>query len=128
MAVGRLAATQSTSCWRVGRWCPPEAPGGWPRSSRSSSDRRGSTPGWRRSGSKAEVHFEAFARLLRRVWERAADGAVTFVTGDKHGGRHYYLEPLSQAFPDAWIDRGPEGPDLSRYTIRDARPTARADA
>ena len=38
--------------------------------------------------------------------------------GDKHGGRHYYLEPLYEGFPDAWIDRGPEGPELSRYTIR----------
>lgn len=71
------------------------------------------------SGSKAEVHFGAFARLLQRAWRRAGDGAATFVTGDKHGGRHYYLEPLSRAFPDAWIDRGPERPESSRYTIRD---------
>jgi hypothetical protein len=70
-------------------------------------------------GSKAVVHFEAFDRLLQQVWERAADGRATFVTGDKHGGRHYYLKPLLQAFPEAWIDRGPERPDLSRYTIRD---------
>lgn len=70
------------------------------------------------SGSKAEVHFAAFARLLHRAWERASDGATTFVTGDKHGGRHYYLEPLSRAFPEAWIDRGPERPESSRYTIR----------
>ncbi len=71
------------------------------------------------SGSKAEVHFAAFARLLRRGWDRAGDGTMTFVTGDKHGGRHYYLEPLSRAFADAWIDRGPERPESSRYTIRD---------
>jgi hypothetical protein len=71
-------------------------------------------------GSKAAVHFEAFDRLLKRIWDRASDGLATFVTGDKHGGRHYYLAPLSQAFPDAWIDRGPEGPELSQYTIRDA--------
>jgi hypothetical protein len=70
-------------------------------------------------GSKAAVHFQAFDRLLKQVWDRAADGLATFVTGDKHGGRHYYLQPLSQAFPGAWIDRGPEGPELSRYTIRD---------
>jgi hypothetical protein len=70
-------------------------------------------------GSKAAVHFEAFDRLLKQIWDRAADGRATFVKGDKHGGRHYYLKPLSQAFPDAWIDRGPERPDLSRYTIRD---------
>ena len=70
-------------------------------------------------GSKAAVHFEAFDRLLKQVWDRAADGRATFVTGDKHGGRHYYLRPLSEAFPDAWIDRGQECPALSRYTIRD---------
>jgi hypothetical protein len=71
------------------------------------------------SGSKAEVHFSAFAGLLRRAWERAGDGVSTLVTGDKHGGRHYYLEPLSRAFPETWIDRGPERPESSRYTIRD---------
>jgi hypothetical protein len=69
--------------------------------------------------SKAAVHFSAFDVLLQQVWNRAADGRRTFVCCDKHGGRHYYLPPLSQAFPGAWIDRGPEGPDLSRYTIRD---------
>ena len=72
------------------------------------------------SESKAEVHFGAFAQLLRRVWDRAADGMTTSVTGDKHGGRHYYLEPLSKAFGDAWIDRGLESPESSRYTIRDS--------
>jgi ribonuclease HII len=70
-------------------------------------------------GSKAAVHFEAFDRLLKQIWDRAADSRTTFVKGDKHGGRHYYLKPLSQAFPEAWIDRGTERPDLSRYTIRD---------
>jgi hypothetical protein len=71
------------------------------------------------TGSKADVHFAAFARLLRRVWDRAGDGVATSVTGDKHGGRHYYLEPLSRTFADSWIDRGPESPEASRYTIRD---------
>jgi hypothetical protein len=70
-------------------------------------------------GSKSQVHFAAFARLLRRAWERAADGVPTSVTGDKHGGRHYYLEPLARAFEGAWIDRGPERAASSRYTIRD---------
>jgi hypothetical protein len=69
-------------------------------------------------GSKAKVHFDAFARLLRPVWERAGDGVPTYVRGDKHGGRHFYLEPLLDHFGDAWIDRGPEGPELSQYTIR----------
>ncbi|MBN9376405.1 MAG: hypothetical protein J0I40_13660 [Cellulomonas sp.] len=87
-----------------------------------------------RFDSKAGVHFEAFAGLLRWVWELAADGAPTHVHGDKHGGRHYYLEPLLTVFPGAWIDRGVEGPALSAYTIRGAgrtltlRLSPRADA
>lgn len=71
-----------------------------------------------RNGSKARVHFEAFARLLAVAWDLAADGVVVRVTADKHGGRHFYLGPLSEAFEGAWVDRGVEGPDLSRYTVR----------
>ncbi len=63
--------------------------------------------------------FRRVRAALARVWDRAADGETTSVTGDKHGGRHYYLEPLSRSFCDAWIDRGNEGPGSSRYTIRD---------
>ena len=66
-------------------------------------------------------------RPLRGIRPTAANrvgdlnrGRPTFVRGDKHGGRHYYFQRLSQSFPDVWIDRGLEGPDLSRYTIRDA--------
>lgn len=69
-------------------------------------------------GSKATVHFAAFARLLRFVWELSGDGVPTHVRGDKHGGRHFYYGPLADAIPDAWIDRGAEGPELSAYTIR----------
>jgi hypothetical protein len=69
-------------------------------------------------GLKSEVHYVAFERLLRQIWERSVDRVPTFVTGDKHGGRHYYFQRLVQSFPEAWIDRGLEGPDLSRYTIR----------
>ncbi|MBV8266602.1 MAG: hypothetical protein JO252_09780, partial [Planctomycetaceae bacterium] len=71
-----------------------------------------------RSGSKAKVHFAAFARLLGALWERAADGVVTHVCSDKHGGRHFYLHPLREAFPDTAIDPGPEGPALSRYMLQ----------
>jgi hypothetical protein len=87
-----------------------------------------------RFDSKAGVHFEAFARLMRWAWDLAADGRPTRVCGDKHGGRHYYLEPLLGVFPEAWIDRGEEGPELSEYTIRapgrtlNLRLTPRADA
>jgi hypothetical protein len=69
-------------------------------------------------GSKARVHFDAFARLLRTVWDLTPEDASTHVRCDKHGGRHFYFGPLADAFPDAWIDRGPEGPALSRYTVR----------
>ena len=70
-------------------------------------------------GSKASVHFTAFGELLRHVWELAADGTPTDVQGDKHGGRHYYLGHLVEAFPETWIDRGVEGPALSQYRLRD---------
>jgi len=70
------------------------------------------------SGSKARVHFAAFARLLASLWARAEDGVTTQVRSDKHGGRHFYLDLLIDLFPDAWIDRGPEGPLLSQYTVR----------
>ncbi len=75
--------------------------------------------GLAQSGSKARVHFAAFACLLRALWE-GCDGVATRIRGDKHGGRHFYLEPLLETFPDAWIDRGREGPDLSEYTVRHA--------
>lgn len=87
-----------------------------------------------RHPSKAGVHFEAFENLLRAVWDLAGDGRPTSVRGDKHGGRHFYAGPLSAAFPGTWIDRGPEGPELSEYALREPgreltlRLTPRADA
>jgi hypothetical protein len=71
-----------------------------------------------RHRSKAGVHFEAFARLLGSLLADAPEGSVTHVRGDKHGGRHFYYDRLVGVFPDAWIDRGVEGPELSRYTVR----------
>ncbi len=71
--------------------------------------------------SKAGVHFNAFARLLRWLWDAATEGDIVRVRGDKHGGRHYYLGPLGAAVPEAGIDRGPEGPDLSAYTLCQGR-------
>lgn len=66
--------------------------------------------------SKADAHFRAFARLLWPIWAEAT--IPTLVRSDKHGGRHFYLGPLAEALPDAVIDRGDEGPDLSRYLVR----------
>ncbi len=85
-------------------------------------------------GIKSAVHFDAFARLLEPLWVLAADGVPTLVKSDKHGGRHYYMPGLARCIPDAWIDRGPEGPESSSYTVRDRRRrlelrvTPRADA
>ena len=74
--------------------------------------------GLSRAGSKAVVHFEAFAGLLRHVWDQSeARGAS--VVSDKHGGRHFYAGPLADALPGAFVQPHEEGPDLSRYTITD---------
>ena len=70
-------------------------------------------------GLKSAVHYEAFEALVTWVWSLPQHGSTTRVVGDKHGGRHYYYGPLTQSFPDHWIDRGCEGPELSRYTLRD---------
>ncbi len=68
--------------------------------------------------SKAGVHFAAFAEVLGHFWNDAAHQDL-HVNCDKHGGRHYYMEPLLQAWPEGWIERGPEGPELSEYRLRD---------
>jgi hypothetical protein len=70
-------------------------------------------------GLKSAVHYEAFEKLLSWVWCLTEGGSTTRVVGDKHGGRHYYYGQLTQSFPETWIDRGCEGPELSRYTLRD---------
>ena len=69
------------------------------------------------SGSKALVHFAAFARLLGHLRDSTPEGQGLAIRGDKHGGRNFYGELLGGAFPDARVVRGPEGPDLSRYEI-----------
>jgi hypothetical protein len=71
-------------------------------------------------GLKSAVHYQAFEQLLAWVWGRTLDGVRTEVVGDKHGGRHYYYAPLTRTFPGSWIDRGCEGPEASRYTVREA--------
>ena len=69
------------------------------------------------SGSKAAAHFAAFADLLRHAWDAAPRDQPLFVRGDKHGGRHFYAEPLRAAFPAADVTPGAEGPDLSSYRL-----------
>jgi hypothetical protein len=70
------------------------------------------------SGSKAVVHFRAFAQLLEHIWNRVDDLTPASVASDKHGGRHYYAAALADALPDVWVEPGAEGPELSCYTIR----------
>ena len=69
------------------------------------------------SGSKALVHFAAFARLLTHIWGSTPGGQGVAVRSDKHGGRHFYGDLLAGAFPECRIERGAEGPDLSHYEI-----------
>ena len=70
-----------------------------------------------RTGSKALVHFAAFARLLGHVRSTTPEGRSVAIRSDKHGGRHFYADLLSGAFPDLEVERGPEGADLSRYFL-----------
>jgi ribonuclease HII len=68
-------------------------------------------------GSKAVVHFSAFAGLLTHLRKTTTPDHHMMIKSDKHGGRHFYGDPLAAAFPDVRVDRGPEGPDLSRYEL-----------
>jgi hypothetical protein len=69
------------------------------------------------TGSKALVHFAAFARLLADLKGTTPEGQDLAIRGDKHGGRHFYGDLLEGAFPGDRVDRGPEGPALSRYEV-----------
>jgi hypothetical protein len=66
---------------------------------------------------KSLVHFSLFARLFDGFWNGLACSEARVVC-DKHGGRHYYLQPLRNAWPDLWIEPTEEGPELSRYILR----------
>ena len=84
---------------------------------------------------KADIHFEAFRRLLHDAWAFSADQVPTRIHSDKHGGRHYYFGRLVDAFPEARVERFVETPLLSRYAVSDSnhllevsfRPKADAD-
>ncbi len=71
------------------------------------------------TGSKALVHFDAFATLLGHLKATTPEGQAIAVRGDKHGGRHFYADLLARAFPTARVVRGPEGPALSHYDLAD---------
>ncbi len=69
------------------------------------------------TGSKATVHFAAFATLIRHLLATTPPDQGIFVRGDKHGGRNFYADPLQAAFPELTVTRGLEGPDLSAYRL-----------
>ena len=69
------------------------------------------------TGSKAVVHFAAFARLIDHLVQTTPPDQTIAVRGDKHGGRNFYAEPLRAAFPAAEVIPGLEGPDLSSYRL-----------
>lgn len=70
-----------------------------------------------RHENKAAVHNAIFHELLRDVW-LSGDASETHVLADKHGGRHYYYPALVRSYPEAWVERGPETAQSSRYTVR----------
>jgi len=69
------------------------------------------------SNSKATVHFAAFAELVRYLQTTTPVDRPISIRGDKHGGRHFYAEPLRAAFPEVEVIRGLEGPELSAYQL-----------
>ncbi len=72
--------------------------------------------------SKSVVQFAILADLLRAVWDLNIEEPMTSVRADKHGGRHYYLEPLARHFPGLWIERGAEGPAFEPVHAPPGRP------
>lgn len=69
------------------------------------------------TGSKAAVHFAAFAELIGHLLAATPPDQAIATRGDKHGGRHFYAGPLRAAFPGAEVVPGAEGPDLSAYRL-----------
>ncbi len=69
------------------------------------------------TNTKATVHFAAFVELLRHLQQTTPPDQAVAARGDKHGGRHFYAEPLRAAFPEAEVIAGAEGPDLSAYQL-----------
>ena len=78
-------------------------------------------------GSKAAVHFEAFDRLLKQVWDRAGDGGRRSSRVTNTGVGTITCGRFRRPSPTRGSIAAPESPDLSQYTIRDREPKARAD-
>jgi ribonuclease HII len=72
---------------------------------------------------KAEALFALAADLLTQALERSPDQPI-HITMDRHGGRRYYAELLSGAFPMVHVETVEESPGASRYLLH--RPAAAA--
>ncbi len=72
----------------------------------------------RRGGSKAAVTASAFARYLRRVVDRWADGPDSVrVVCDRHGGRRSYAAMIRSAAPGRAVEVLEESERCSRYSV-----------
>jgi hypothetical protein len=65
---------------------------------------------------KAGALFTLAADLLGEILRRGA-GAPIHVMMDRHGGRRYYADLLSGAFPMTTVEAVEESPTLSRYRL-----------
>ena len=112
---------------------------------RAAADRRAVRIGRRRPGPvqrparpahglEGQGPFLRLPRAPRACLGAAPTGMPTPVDADKHGGRHYYLEPLSRGLPRRpGSTAAPEGPsqplhDPRRGPALDLQPVPRADA
>ena len=71
---------------------------------------------------KAGALFTLAADLLGEVLRRG-EGAPIHVMMDRHGGRRYYADLLSGAFPMTTVEAVEESPTLSRYRLLHGGPT-----
>lgn len=69
-------------------------------------------------GNKAAAHSSIFIELLEWVKTLAGPDETVQICSDKHGGRHFYMPMLAEAFPDLWIQNLQEKPALSHYKIK----------
>jgi hypothetical protein len=69
-----------------------------------------------RSGSKADVNFNAAVGLIDQIWSRWPDQHPRVVI-DRHGGRTRYAAGLQRALAPCQVDVVAETPTLSRYQL-----------
>ena len=68
------------------------------------------------TGNKAACSWRFVAGHLAGLWQRHKN---VFVALDRQGGRQFYAGPLERLFPGARCSVTAEGPEVSRYELRD---------